>query len=54
MVKYLIEMELTKKYYVKHGKKLLKYFLEIDDCEPSKQYTNELCSESFELPKSDD
>ena len=56
----------TVKYLVEHGadqkilfekwnqQQIAKVFLEIDDCIPESRHTNELCSESFELPKKDD
>ena len=31
--------------------KIMKEFFEIDNCDPDERHTNELCSESFELPK---
>ena len=34
--------------------KIAKIFLEIENCYPAEQYTNELCTESFKLPKSGD
>ena len=32
----------------------MKEFFEIENCKPKKRHTNELCSDSFKLPKSGD
>ena len=34
--------------------RIMKEFFEIDNCEPKRRRTNELCSESFKLPQKGD
>ena len=54
IVKYLIENGADQKVlFKKWSKQKIAKVFEIDN-EPIKQHTNELCSESFELPKKDD
>ena len=52
IVKYLVENGANQKVLFEEWdrEKIAKLFLEIDNYEPIKQHTNELCSESFELP----
>ena len=55
-VKQLIENGADQKILFEkwNQQQIAKVFLEIDDCIPESRHTNELCSESFELPKKDD
>ena len=56
VVKYLIENRADQKVLFKSWdkQKIAKIFLEIENCYPAEQYTNELCSGSFKLPKPGD
>ena len=55
-VKYLVENGADQKILFEkwNQQQIAKVFLEIDDCIPESRHTNELCSESFELPKPSD
>ena len=44
----------SKLFEVWNKQQIMKEFFEIENCEPEEQYTNELCSESFKLPKDGD
>ena len=56
VVKYLVENGADQKILFEkwNQQQIAKVFLEIDDCIPESRHTNELCSESFELPKPSD
>ena len=56
VVKYLIENGANQKKLFERWNKqrIMKEFFEIENCKPEKRHTNELCSESFELPKPGD
>ena len=41
-------------FEVWNKQRIMKEFLEIENCKPEKRHTNELCSDSFKLPKSGD
>ena len=56
VVKYLVENGANQKVLFKtwNKQRIAKVFLEIYNCNPPEQYTNELCSESFKLLKPGD
>ena len=56
IVKYLVEngAEQSKLFEVWNKSKIMKEFFEIENCDPKQRHTNELCNDSFKLPKSGD
>ena len=56
VVRFLLEngAKQSKLFEVWNKQRIMKEFLEIENCKPEKRHTNELCSDSFKLPKSGD
>ena len=56
VVRFLLEngAKQSKLFEIWDKPRIMKEFFEIENCKPEKRHTNELCSDSFKLPKSGD
>ena len=56
VVKYLVDngANQSKLFELWNNQKIVNIFFDIPDCNPDKKHTDELCSDSFELPNKGD